>query len=68
MKTIAVNVNVLNKNDEIAAQVNGFLKEKGIRLINLLGTPGSGKTTFLETVLTMEGADRSSIAVIEGDL
>lgn len=68
MKTIAVNVNVLNKNDEIAAQVNGFLKEKGIRLINLLGTPGSGKTTFLERVLTMEGADRSSIAVIEGDL
>ena len=68
MKTIAVNVNVLNKNDEIAGQVNGFLKEKGIRLINLLGTPGSGKTTFLERVLTMEGADRSSIAVIEGDL
>ena len=68
MKTIAVNVNVLNKNDEIAAQVNGFLKQKGIRLINLLGTPGSGKTTFLETVLTMEGADRSTIAVIEGDL
>lgn len=68
MKTIAVNVNVLNKNDEIAAAVNGFLKEKGIRLINLLGTPGSGKTTFLETVLTMEGADRSSVAVIEGDL
>lgn len=68
MKTIAVNVNVLNKNDEIAAQVNGFLKQKGIRLINLLGTPGSGKTTFLETVLTTEGADRSTIAVIEGDL
>ena len=68
MKTIAVNVNVLNKNDEIAAQVHSQLKTKGIRLINLLGTPGSGKTTFLETVLTMEGADRSSIAVIEGDL
>ena len=68
MKTIAVNVNVLNKNDEIAAEVNAFLKERGIRLINLLGTPGSGKTTFLESVLTMEGIDRSSVAVIEGDL
>ena len=68
MKTIAVNVNVLNKNDEIAAQVNAFLKERGIRLVNLLGTPGSGKTTFLETVLTMEGVDRSRVAVIEGDL
>lgn len=68
MKTIAVNVNVLNKNDEIAAQVHQFLASKGIHLINLLGTPGSGKTTFLEKVLTADGVDRSKIAVIEGDL
>lgn len=68
MKTIAVNVNVLNKNEEIAAQVHEFLASKGIRLINLLGTPGSGKTTFLEKILTAEGVDRSAIAVIEGDL
>lgn len=68
MKTIAVNVNVLNRNDEIAAQVHADLSAKGIRLINLLGTPGSGKTTFLEKVLTADGVDRSSIAVIEGDL
>lgn len=68
MKTIAVNVNVLNKNDEIAAQVHSFLADKGIRMINLLGTPGSGKTTFLEKVLTSDGVDSSSVAVIEGDL
>ena len=68
MKTIAVNVNVLNKNDEIAAQVHAELSQRGIRLINLLGTPGSGKTTFLERVLTMESVDRSAVAVIEGDL
>ncbi len=68
MKTIAVNVNVLNKNDEIAAKVHAMLSEKGIRLINLLGTPGSGKTTFLEKILTDGSVDRSTIAVIEGDL
>jgi hydrogenase nickel incorporation protein HypB len=68
MKTIAVNVNVLNKNDEIAAQVHTLLANKGIRMINLLGTPGSGKTTFLEKVLTNDGVDSSSVAVIEGDL
>ena len=68
MKTIAVNVNVLNKNDEIAAKVHSFLAERGIRLINLLGTPGSGKTTFLEKILTTEGVDKSRVAVIEGDL
>ena len=39
MKTISVNVNVLNKNDEIAALVQSDLDRRGIRMINLLGTP-----------------------------
>ena len=68
MKTIAVNVNVLNRNEETAARVHAFLADRGIRLINLLGTPGSGKTTFLEKILTAGDIDRSSVAVIEGDL
>ena len=68
MKTIAVNVNVLNKNDEIAAKNRKALTDRGIRMINLLGTPGSGKTTLLEQVLTDPRIDRSTVAVIEGDL
>ena len=68
MKTISVNVNVLNKNDEIADLVRDDLDRRGIRMINLLGTPGSGKTTLLEKVLTDERIDRSAVAVIEGDL
>ena len=68
MKTISVNVNVLNKNDEIAALVQSDLDRRGIRMINLLGTPGSGKTTLLEKVLADGRIDRSSVAVIEGDL
>ena len=68
MKTISVNVNILNKNDEIAARVQADLDRRGIRMINLLGTPGSGKTTLLEKVLTDGRIDRSTVAVIEGDL
>lgn len=68
MKTITVNVNVLNKNDEIANRVKANLTAKGIRLINLLGTPGSGKTTLLEKVLADEKIDKTKVAVIEGDL
>ena len=68
MKTIAVNVNVLNKNDEIARRVHAAMSAQGIRLVNLLGTPGSGKTTFLEKALSAPGVDRSRVAVIEGDL
>ena len=52
MKTISVNVNVLNKNEEMANKNKAYLNEKGIRMINLLGTPGSGKTTLLEKVLS----------------
>ena len=68
MKTITVNRNVLIKNDEIAEMNRATLTEKGIRMINFLGTPGSGKTTVLENVLADPAIDKSRIAVIEGDL
>ena len=68
MKTVEVNVSVLNKNDEIAARIRRRLSDRGIRLINLLGTPGSGKTTFLEAALQQQGVERKTVAVIEGDL
>ena len=68
MKTITVNRNVLMKNDDIAEMVRNDLTAKGIRMINFLGTPGSGKTTVLEHVLADPSVDKSRIAVIEGDL
>jgi len=68
MKTISVNVTVLNKNDEIAKKVQSYLDSRNIKLINLLRTPGSGKTTLLEQVLSNPKVDKSKIAVIEGDL
>lgn len=68
MKTISVNVNLQNRNDEIARLVREDMDRRGIRMINLLGTPGSGKTTLLEKVLSSEAVDRSTVAVIEGDL
>ena len=68
MKTITVNRNVLSKNDEIAEKTRAELAAKGIRMINFLGTPGSGKTTVLENVLASPEIDKSRIAVIEGDL
>jgi len=68
MKTITVNRNVLSKNDEIAEKTRADLTARGIRMINFLGTPGSGKTTVLENVLADPSIDKSRIAVIEGDL
>lgn len=68
MVTIEINTNVLERNERIADRTQRQLSARGIRLINLLGTPGSGKTTFLEAVLGRKGADRGAVAVIEGDL
>lgn len=68
MQTIDVNVNVLNKNDEIATLIRNGLNGLGVHMINLLGTPGSGKTTLLEKVLSHPSINKNKVAVIEGDL
>lgn len=64
---IKVMANILDKNDQIAAEVNDFLTAKGIFSLNLLGSPGSGKTSLLEkTIAALK--DEMTMAVIEGDL
>lgn len=59
--------NILGANDEIAAQNRKIFSERGVVVMNLLGSPGSGKTTLLEKILPRL-ADKIKIAVIEGDL
>lgn len=64
---IQVKENILDKNDRLAIQVQEKLNEKGILVINLLGSPGAGKTSLLEqTIACLK--NELSIAVIEGDL
>lgn len=59
--------NILDKNDQLAAEINKKLAERGIFTLNLLGSPGSGKTSLLEkTIATLK--DELRLAVIEGDL
>lgn len=64
---IEVMTNILDKNDKIAAKINALLTAKGIFTLNLMGSPGSGKTSLLERTIT---ALRQNVrlAVIEGDL
>lgn len=67
MKQIQVKKNILQSNDELAEKNRAILEEKGIFTINLLGSPGAGKTSVLEQLI---GNMKESIgmAVIEGDL
>lgn len=59
--------NILGANDEIAAQNRKIFSERGVVVMNLMGSPGSGKTTLLEKTLARL-AEKIKIAVIEGDL
>lgn len=66
MEIKEINKSVTEGNDSIAKNIGDMLKEKGIFCINLMGAPGSGKTTFIEGVSEHIGVDE--MAVIQGDL
>ena len=66
MSEIKVVTNILKANDEINSLNRKKLDEKKIYLLNLMSSPGSGKTTFLEKIISKLKAD-IKIAVIEGD-
>jgi len=59
--------NILEANEVIASQNSALFAEKGVYVVNLMGSPGAGKTTLLErTVEHLK--DTRKIAVIEGDI
>ncbi len=59
--------NALEANDRIAARLRGDFARHGILALNLISSPGSGKTSLLEHTLSdLSGEFR--MAVIEGDL
>ena len=64
---VQVKTDVLAKNDAIAESLQQLFKEKNIFVFNLLGSPGSGKTSLLEATLQDLVKDYR-LAVIEGDL
>ena len=67
MAEIQVMKNILGENDRIAAENQAMFREKGVYVINLMGSPGAGKTSVLEkTMEKLKGELR--MAVVEGDL
>lgn len=67
MNFITIERNVFEKNDEIAGRNRALLAENKILALNLIGSPGAGKTTILErTLAQLDGVLRAG--VIEGDV
>ncbi len=58
---------LLSENDHVAAHNREHFDRHGVLAINLMSSPGSGKTRLLEETITALG-DELRIAVVEGDL
>ncbi len=67
MSVVTIERKVLEKNDELAQQNRLLFARNGIFVINLVSSPGSGKTSLLEKTLDyLKG--KIKIAVVEGDV
>ena len=65
-KTLAVEKDILHENNLLAERNRGYFDAKNILALNLVSSPGSGKTALLERTLTdLKG--ELDFAVIEGD-
>jgi hydrogenase nickel incorporation protein HypB len=56
---------VLSKNQQIAAANRALFKEHGLYALNLIGSPGAGKTTILEQTLARLGL---KVGIVQGDI
>jgi hydrogenase nickel incorporation protein HypB len=65
-KTISVETDILAKNNRLARENRNLFFRKGVFVLNLVSSPGSGKTTILERTLR-EKKEKFRFAVIEGD-
>jgi hydrogenase nickel incorporation protein HypB len=65
-REILVEQDILQKNMLLAERNRGYFEAKGILTLNLVSSPGSGKTSLLERMIKELGGEQS-IFVIEGD-
>lgn len=64
---VNVRERVMARNDEFASTVRDRLRAAGVPSLNLLSSPGAGKTALLEATLQRCG-DRVRIAILTGDV
>jgi len=67
MKKINIGKKILSENEKCAIENKSFLAERKKLCLNMISSPGSGKTTILVRTIT-ELKDKTKIGVIEGDI
>jgi hydrogenase nickel incorporation protein HypB len=66
-RIVEVREGILKKNDLLAAELRAGFREAGVFVVNLVSSPGAGKTAFLERTLTAL-RPRLRVAALVGDL
>jgi hydrogenase nickel incorporation protein HypB len=66
-RLVEVRQKVLKQNDVVARELRGQFREAGVFVVSLVSSPGTGKTAFLERVLTTLQT-RHRVAALVGDL
>jgi len=72
-KRVELNEIIINKGDRIALHNREALEQAGVLALNLIGSPGCGKTTLLEKTIAAlhhpdDGRPPLRVGVIEGDV
>lgn len=67
-RVLEIRKGILNKNDEIARRLRERLHACGLLTVNLVSSPGSGKTAFLQRTLRMLREEGKASAALVGDL
>ena len=67
VKVIEIKKSIFADNEQDAANLRKELKERGVYLLNLMSSPGSGKTTTLIGLLNRI-KDKVRVAVMEADI
>jgi hydrogenase nickel incorporation protein HypB len=67
VRLIEVKEGVFSENEQVADQVRSDLADRGVLLLNLMSSPGAGKTTLiLETIKALGG--NLKLGVLEADI
>ncbi len=67
-RMVEIEENILDKNNQYASANRHWLREHGVLALNLVSSPGSGKTSLLtRTIDDLRAAAEVDVTVIEGD-
>ena len=69
MKDVVVERKVMARNESVADANRALFRELGAYTVNLISSPGAGKTSLLEATLRqLQDEEGVRLAVVEGDV